>query len=105
MPISTQQRVSKWLWIAVMAVLGLFGLYGASFELMIVLALVGGLIVLFVKAFIWAARNDKGIVLYDENGNQYRAFKVGDADSHRWMEEYRNPAHPNYVFQHHDEED
>ncbi len=93
------QRFSKWFWITVLAVIG-FGLL-SNFGPMALLAC--GFIALWVKGFIWAARNSKGILLYGEDGKQYRAFEVGDTDSHRWMDEHIDPAHPDYVFRHHDE--
>ncbi len=80
----TGPRVVKWFWIAVLAVIG-FGLL-SNFGPMAIL--VCGFIVLWVKGFIWAARNNKGTLLQDENGKWYRAFEV--EDEHHWIDDYMN---------------
>src|SRR5260364_252242 len=90
------QRLSKWFWIMVLAVIG-FGLL-SNFGPMALL--VCGFIVLMAKIFISAARNNKGILLQDESGKLYRAFAVSDSNDDPFDEtspfySYRDdPAHP-----------
>ncbi len=90
------QRFSKWFWITIMAVIG-FGLLSNFGPIAL---LVCGFIVLWIKGFLWAARNNKGILLQDENGKLYRAFEVSDShknlfDKDSLFYSYRNdPAHP-----------